>query len=412
MSGGSRVAKNLSSVRTKPAWSLPLLVTGCLLLLHAYPLPSVVRDAATGAWLPEYHLVFPRLHILFSPFCGVADLLTVFSLRQLILTGIYLMLAFWMFLRPRKALLVTLCFLVFLAWGSLVPRPMARLVASDPDVLLIDFHSHSRASHDGRPRFTAQRNMDWHAKQGFHAGFITDHNRIETSQQAKALSRLQWKSTGYRSLEGEEVSLWKTHLLTLGVHERIDNQPYDSDAAKVPLFVRDMRKKNIPVIASLPEYWFYHWGQGVQDFVSWGVGGFEIINSAPKALDFPLDKRKEIVSLAQQHNLVLTGITDNHGYGYATAVWNAMRMPGWQALDPDALEQRVLQDLQSKRFGAVQVLERVVYRSSSTMGLWVSPFINLFWYFRLLQLSQLLVWIGWIWVVPLLFNTKRYGTFR
>ena len=25
----------------------------------------------------------------------------------------------------------------------------------------------------------------------------------------------------------------------------------------------------------------------------------------------------------------MTGISDNHGWGYATAVWNAVRLPGW-----------------------------------------------------------------------------------
>jgi len=112
-------------------------------------------------------------------------------------------------------------------------------------------------------------------------------------------------------LRREEISLWKTHLVVLGNHERIDNRPYDSDPAKVLLFIQEMNKQGLPVIASLPEYWWYHWpsppqtislalppgvsdpdqptgGTSTYQFIRSGITGFEIINSAPKALDFPI----------------------------------------------------------------------------------------------------------------------------
>ena len=180
--------------------------------------------------------------------------------------------------------------------------------------------------------------------QGYGAAFITDHNRVENTEKAKAISRADWRQTGYRSLEGEEVSLWKTHLVVLDNHERIDNRPFDTDASRIQVFIHEMNRRKIPVIASIPEYWFYHWNVGVStggtinDFVRWGINGFEIVNSAPKALDFPPAYRREIVELCRKNNLFMTGISDNHGYGYATAAWNAMRIPGWQAMDPDQLE--------------------------------------------------------------------------
>src|SRR5262249_55569361 len=154
-------------------------------------------------------------------------------------------------------------------------------------------------------------------------------------------------------------------LVILGNHERVDNRPYDSDPYKIPLFIAEMHKKSVPVIASLPEYWLYHWGEGVTDFIRWGIDGFEIINSAPKALDFPFSHRAQIVDLCKRQNLFITGISDNHGYGYATAVWNAMDIPGWQALGPDELEKAVLSQLRVKRYQAVQVLERVKFSPES-----------------------------------------------
>ncbi len=367
----------------------PLLLSGCILLLQAFPFPGAVRDAATLAWTPSFHLQYPLWHVIFTPFCSVADFLTILSLKQMILavailTGVPFLVAGW-----RRGLISFAFLLGFVAWGALVPRPMAHLVAQDPDVLLIDLHSHSQYSHDGRHSFTPDANRRWHWLQGYGAGFITDHNRVEASQQAKGNSRKDWKTTGYRSLEGEEISLWKTHLVVLGAHERIDNQPYDSDPAKVGPFIKEMKRRKLPVIASLPEYWFYHWGGGVQDLVRWGIDGFEIINCAPKALDFPISKRLEIVDLCRRQNLLLTGISDNHGYGYATAAWNAMRIPGWRTMDPDALEKAVLETLRKDRFQAVQVLERVNH----------FPLISL-------QPFQAISWVAWIWAFSFLYPRK------
>jgi len=246
--------------------------------------------------------------------------------------------------------------------------------------------------------------------QGYNASFITDHNRIESSQKAKAISRADWKATGYRSLEGEEVSLYRTHLVILGVHEKVDNRPYDSDAKKIPLFIKDMHKKGIPVIASLPEYWWYHW-QGsalgtVDDFVRWGINAFEIINSAPKALDFPPAYRRQIVELCRAHNLPITGISDNHGWGYATAAWNAMHIPGWQKMDPDRLESAVLSAFRTQRFSAVQVLERARFNAQTPLGLLINPFIDVLLLWQSLQPSETVSWVVWIWIAAFLYSCK------
>ncbi len=380
-------------------WRVPIFWSGFALLSQAFALPGPVRDAASLAWPNGFHLHFPAAHLLFTPFCSTADFLTVLSAKQIEAFCIVLFIGIFVFLRLRTALISLMCFIGFVAWGALIPRPMAKLVADDPDILLVDFHSHTRFSHDGRPMFTAERNMAWHQAQGYEAAFITDHNRVEASQAAFAESIANWHAVGFRSLEGEEVSLAHTHLVILGNHDRIDNRPYDSDPSRIPRFISDMRKKGIPVIASLPEYWLYHWGSGVQDFANWGIQGFEIINSAPKALDFPAAYRSQVIELCRQQNLFMTGISDNHGYGYATAVWNAMRIPGWQSLGPVLLEKAVLRGLVEQRFKAVQVLERAKFWPAGPLELAISPILDVVTYWRSLQGVQALAWVGWIWLV-------------
>ncbi len=245
----------------------------------------------------------------------------------------------------------------FLLWGALVPRPMAKLVPHDPDVLLVDFHSHTRYSHDGRPSFSPERNMEWHRLQGFHAGFITDHNRVDGALEAKELSRQNWQQTGYRSLLGEEVSLFKTHLVVLGVESMIDHRPFDGAHEKITPFIQSMKKRGLPVVASLPEYWAHGWPQTLDALTKGGISGFEIISGAPKALDFPRLSRDRVAAFCRERNIFITGISDNHGFGYATPAWNAMKIARWRTMGPDALEKAIIRNLQAG-YSSVQVLER------------------------------------------------------
>lgn len=390
-------------------WHAPLFWSGILFLSQAFRLPSPVRNAATADWVSGYSLYFPPSYLVFAPFYGIADRLTLLSYHQIIAALVYVIIAGMVLFGMRRWFMALFAFILFVAWSALAPRPMAKLVAPSPDTLLIDFHSHSEVSHDGRKGFSADANRQWHRKQGYNAAFITDHNKIDSSQKAKELSRTDWQTTGYRSLEGEEISLWKTHLVTLGVPERIDNRPYDSDPRKVSGFIQDMQKKKIPVIASLPEYWFYHWpvwppqwndASYAFDPVAYplmAVQGFEIINSAPKALDFPPAYRRQIVDWCQKNNLFMTGISDTHGYGI-TAVWNAMHLPGWQQLDPDQLQAAVLSVLRTKGFHAVEVLERVRYNPENVLEVALAPMVNAVLYWRGLSTGEAISWVAWTWL--------------
>jgi hypothetical protein len=342
-----------------------------------------------------------------------------------------------------RGLFAFVLFLVVAAWGVLLPRPVAKLTTEDPSALLIDFHSHTAASHDGRPGFTATKNIDWHRAQGFNAGFITDHNVVTASLEGKQISMQHWPTETYRSLQGQEISLWKTHLVVLGNHDVIDNRPYDSDPTRVPVFVSEIKDRGLPLIASLPEYWFYRWETpvvnnviaskklpgidvpppppalmkatlpspvkaeaagtpaigSINDLVKWGIAGFEIVNSAPKALDFPIEYRRKIGDLCKANNLFVTGISDTHGYGSATAVWNVMRIPGWDQLNADQLEAAVLKDLRTRRFDAVNVLERVRYNPSTRWKILLTPLMTAGFWWRGLKPLECLSWIFWIWLL-------------
>jgi len=361
---------------------LPLLLSGSILLLQALPVLSPVRNPETLLPVHGFSLHLPLWHLIFTPFASFADYLTVLNLYHLIAIVVFMMAGIvFVFKRWISRFSGLLVLVLFLLWGAFAPRPMARLVPEHPDDLLIDFHSHTSYSHDGRPTYKPRKNMQWHHAQGYAAGFITDHNRIDGAVEAQEISRQSWQNEGYRALKGEEVSLHNAHMIVLGVTKHIDHRLHDGDPLKIEPFIKEMRNQGMVVIASLPEYWEHHWGEGVRNFIRWGISGFEIISSAPKALTFPQPLRREVISLAREHNLAITGISDSHGYGSATAAWNVMRLPGWQSMGPDALEKAVLHELKSKGFRSVAVLER---QKS---------------YWRTLQPLQAISWTLWIWGV-------------
>src|SRR5580698_5010564 len=94
------------------SWRFPLLLSGLALLSQAFPLPSPVRDASTLMWAQGFHLLFLFWHVFFTPFCGLADLLTVQSLRQADVLIAYAVLG-CIFAGKKRGPLLFFFFLVF-----------------------------------------------------------------------------------------------------------------------------------------------------------------------------------------------------------------------------------------------------------------------------------------------------------
>ncbi|MEK7744571.1 MAG: hypothetical protein AAB578_09320, partial [Elusimicrobiota bacterium] len=281
------------------AAAVPAAATLFILAAQVFRFPSALKDAATGEFLPGYSLEFPWGHLLSAPFSAWADQITFNSLAQHKVLLLYILLGFWIFRACGKFLgerkenagpplkravpgvlgayaLYLAAVIAFLSWAMLYPRPAARLRLSSPDELAVDFHSHTSHSHDGRSSFTSEANMDWHRAMGFDAGFITDHNLSEGSEEAAE----SWKGAGdgYRPLRGVEVSLHHTHVAVLGNREPIDNHEYDGSLDGVRRFLGDCRKRfgGLPVL-SLPEYWRHHW-ERLDELAGWGAAGVEIAN--------------------------------------------------------------------------------------------------------------------------------------
>lgn len=399
------------------ATAVPAAATLFILAAQVFRFPSTLKDAATGEFLPGYSLEFPWGHLLSAPLSAWADQITFNGLSQHKVLLLYILLGYWFFwaygkfwgerkegagppLRravPRALggyALYLAAALAFLSWAMLYPRPAARLRLGSPEELAVDFHSHTRHSHDGRASFTPRANMDWHRDMGFKAGFITDHNLSEGSEEAAE----SWKSGGkYRPLRGVEVSLHRTHVVVLGNRVPIDNREYDGSLEGVERFLGDCRKRfGGLAVLSLPEYWRHHW-ERLDEMAGWGAAGIEIANGAPKALDFPREKRREVVELCRRRNLFMAGVSDSHGWGRAAYAWSVMRIPRYQYMVGGELERAVLETLVRDGFTAVRVVERAKQEPLPLPWLFFDPLLGLWAMARAFTLAQAAVSVAWVW---------------
>jgi hypothetical protein len=349
-----------------------------LVLLSALdPLPSLV-DAVTGATAADTDLVRPWGYLVVAPLSDVLDGLTFLSAeRAYALLGVWAAaLALWGALRPgtltrriTRATVGLLTLLALVAATVLLPRPVARIVTADSALTVIDYHAHTEASHDGRPGWTPLDLARWHAAQGFGASYITDHNLVFEGGVDDPVTLLP----------GAEWSVYRQHILALGQLTAMDRDPYNRDTPSMLRLFAELHRRGALTIASIPEYWRNHWDD-LDAFVKAGVDGFEIVNCAPKAIGFPDQARARVVSLARQHNLLLIGGSDNHGWGKATCVWN-------------------LASPSAHGYAANRVLARPLALLQGRWDAWTAAYTQPWFMLRSLTWPERVSWLTWLVVV-------------
>jgi hypothetical protein len=360
-------------VRRHPfACLLALLV----LLAATAPLPALV-DAVTGA-APDADLSRPLAYVIFAPLSDAFDALTFLSLAraQALLITWAAGLALWGALRRgtvrervRRALLGPVIVVLVASATVLLPRPVPALTVADSSVTVIDYHAHTDASHDGRTilgGWSVQDLARWHAAQGFAASYVTDHNIVFNRRITSPIVLLP----------GVEWSVYQQHIVALGETRLLDRTPYLADTPAMLKLFAVLHQQGALAIASIPEYWEHH-REDLDQFVAAGVDGFEIVNCAPKAIGFAESARRDVIELAQTHDLLLTGASDNHGWGKVTCVWN-------------------LTHAGAKGFAANHVIARSLAMAQGTAAGWSAGVTQPWLMLRALSWSERASWLTWI----------------
>lgn len=383
-------------------WRWPLVLTALLVAAQCFrtnPLMNVTAGA-----LPPVRLVYPVGHVVFAPFSLLADYLnggSVFDLKSFVALAL-LVFALFRLAAPRQdrsrlmrelraSALFLLLLLLFVWWGARWPRPIPSLMA-DNGYVVFDVHSHTSASHDGRPGFDEAANAQWHHRAGFETAFVTDHNVFSQRIQAGLLN-------------GEELSLSGLHLVVLGNSERVANAPWDRSFDSTLALIRSLRSDSIYMIASLPEYWKNHWGEDIGKLVSAGVEGFEVWTTSPKAMEFPEDLRRSVIARAREDSLGLFGATDMHGLGYAASVWNVMPLPGSMRMTKDARARAMIRAFHHSP-GVVSVIARARPLPTSRLGHALEVPAGLFLLLRSASPLHLASLLLWIWIPAVLRNRR------
>ena len=82
--------------------------------------------------------------------------------------------------------------------------PWRRWRRVDDTVLSIDFHAHTKYSHDGRPGWTEDDVRDWHRAAGYDVAYITDHRDVR-GRRARHRGESRAGGQGTMTLQGLEA---------------------------------------------------------------------------------------------------------------------------------------------------------------------------------------------------------------
>ena len=360
-----------------------------LVITAIHPLSPLV-DAITGSAPGDADLDRPTLYVMFAPLSNVLDGLTFFSMAraQWALAVWVVALAAWggsvlrrgatpITLRRRvaRALVGPVVLVLLGATAVLVPRPVPRLVTTAGAGTVLDYHAHTSASHDGRPGWTLARLAEWHARQGFDASYVTDHNVIYDGSLPPP------PGTPIGLLPGVEWSVYRQHVIAIGPVEPLARDSFGGSGARMTRIFAAIERQGALGIASLPEYW-RNYRDELGTFVVAGVDGFEIVNCSPKGLAFPSQGRREVLELAAGHDLVVVGASDNHGWGQVTCVWNLSR-PGAQGYHTNRVFARPLALVQGDGQS------------------WAAAVTQPWFLLRSLSLSERASWLTWVFIILL-----------
>jgi hypothetical protein len=398
----------------------PLRPWGWLLGLATLVLGSApfavppIRDAATLGQVTEAALRHPAGYLVVAPLSNVLDLLTLLSVRQHLALLITLVAGYPLWwgwrgrtlppsvttparravrIAARLGLALLLVVAVYVG-GALLPRPMAALEVG-PDVVAIDFHTHTKYSHDGRPDWTPEDVRDWHRAAGFSAAYITDHRTFEGARDGWANNPVL-AGQGVSLLPGIEV-VWKGEHVNILDADRIYRgivnatmRDIDEDALRLASAVVGNEPVLIETLPGDLSHIIPAKGSGTP-----GVRAIELIDGAPRGLGQVRRERARIIALADSFDLALVAGSNHHGWGRTATGWTLMYLPGWRGLTPEQLAYAIERAIRLGGRRTTKVVERYVADTETGVALPLTLPLVTWGMLRTLSTEERVVWLAW-----------------
>ncbi|MDO8501192.1 MAG: hypothetical protein Q7S20_05075 [Gemmatimonadaceae bacterium] len=379
-------------------------MSACVIGLIGVSRPIV--DARGGAPPAGVSFELPTAYVATSPVSRTLDALSLLSVSQsnAVFVSVIALFVAWAILAGRRSdgrsgwkhwaarfagLVVAV--VIVEAVVALAPRPMARVEAGDPNVVRIDFHSHTGVSHDVRKRFTAEDNREWHRSGGFDVAYISDHVTFGGVVAARPLNpRHAGDGTSLLSaVEGRyhkimSVMLGLTEADTALLNKRGNLLPGTPASGRSPVTIvtiphRHLDSVTVQSLDSLPH------------FVA-----IELVDAAPRGLG-QLDREEaRIRRIASELRFTLVAASNNHGFGRAVAAWNLMTIPGWRDLSPDSVGRLIEAPLRDRQLDAVTIVKRARPSTHDATLAFTLP-IMAHQIVGSLTAAERAAWLVWIW---------------
>jgi len=401
------------------------VVVTLLVLLSAAFAEDPIRDAVTLASSAEAHLEHSAGYLAIAPVSNILDTLTLLGARQHIvvivsLIVIYAAIRGWLASRRRQAesdaprssikheaayaaLYLVAIVLVYAAAAAL-PRPMAALTAESSDaVVIVDFHSHTRYSHDGRPGWDPADVRSWHRAAGFDAAYVSDHRTVQgaelgivdnPTEAGQGTMILQALEVGWR---GEHVNLLGANRFYKGLTTS-DLRDVDEQALALASLIGNREPIVMETLPGKLDKMVPASGRRTA-----GVRAIELVDGSPRGLDQTRIMRSRIVHLADSLNLALVAGSDNHGWGRTAPGWTLLIVPGWRGMRTDSLAFAIEGSLRQGR-EATRVVERRVageLNGGNALELTLTLPVVTWSMLTTLSIDERVIWVVWVWLVVL-----------
>jgi hypothetical protein len=310
----------------------------------------------------------PLAYDAFAPLSNVLDALTLLSPAQYWATFALcaaLFLGVWIqrSARSRAGFVATrflraaLCFmggtLAVIGFMLVATRPMASIALADRDLIAVDFHSHTEASHDGRPGFSPEKNRQWHSSSGFDVVYVTDHMTFDGALTGAAGNPAR-SGDATVLLPGVELRDGNEHPILIGVDPRRmritspdwEGAAVEADGGPVPPML----------LLSMP-------GDILRIPMSETAGpvrlaGIEAADGSPRGMAQAARDRDGILALAANLHLAVVSGSDNHGWGRTAPAWSVLRIPGWRDMTPTELDVAIRRTIITRGLQAIEVIAR------------------------------------------------------
>jgi len=348
-------------------------------------------------------LALPPLYMLLSPMSRLLDSLGLLSTGQhvaVVLTLLVLaaaagaMRAEWD-RRVKSASIWTGATLgtlaILYAMTAALPRPMAKLVAANSNLVRVDLHSHTNASHDARSSFDAADNREWHRAGGVDVAYVTDHstfNGAEAGERGNAARA----GDGTMLLTGFEGRYRGTFMLFLSMTQGDSVSLIDSRrhlrsgtllSGRTPTAIMAIPGPLIDLPLAATE-------------TPPRIAAVEVVDGSPRGLAQHDRDRRRIVRLADSLRISVVAGSNNHGWGRAIPAWTVMWIPGWRIFSSDSLAASIERGLYRTSGVPLQVVERTRPHFTGVALVLTAPMMA-GQIVGTLRVWERFVWLVWIW---------------